>query len=765
MKHAIFRRGCGTAGAFVTVCIALGCISFSCGGGPNGLKVFSSSSASSKLTASATNLIFGNVAVDTSISQTFTLTNSGTAPIQVTNLTLTGERFSITGVTLPLNIPVGQTVTITLNFAPKADGMVSGTLSVESDAGTAPSTISLSGIGVAPVLSASLTTIDFRDIILGSSSTRVIVLTNTGIVNAIISQGTGAAGTGFSTPGLTLPQTITPGSTFNITVSFDPKVSETASGTLTVVSNATNSPITIPLSGTGGTALLTTDQPKINFGNVTLGSTPPPKTVTLTNNGTLSVTVSAVSAAPPAFSLAGLLPLPFTLTAGQSTGLNVVFSPTSGTVSGNLTVVSDATNSPLTISLSGTGGTSLLTALPTSINYDKVALGTIATQVITITNTDKFSVTISGAPITAAGNVFGTPGLTLPQTITPGSTFNITVSFDPQVSETASGTLTVVSNATNSSLTIPLSGTGATGGTASLTLPSVIDFGSVTLGSTPPPKTVTLTNNGTLSVTVSAVSAAPPAFSLAGLLPTPFTLTAGQSATFQVLFAPLITGSISGTLSVISNAKNSPTVAQLIGAVGPGGFITIIPSPTLDFGNVILGNSPILPVTVTNTGGATVTISQVMPTGSSTFILTPPPLPLILTPGQTTSFSLTFTPTGAAGVSGTLTITSDATNSPTNESLTGTGIHAVDLLWVPDLTQPSGVTVTGYNVYRQTAPGCSGTTVGKTILTGSPVAVPATTFTDTAVVSGQTYCYVVTALAGSVESATASPEAQSPIVP
>jgi fibronectin type 3 domain-containing protein len=95
-----------------------------------------------------------------------------------------------------------------------------------------------------------------------------------------------------------------------------------------------------------------------------------------------------------------------------------------------------------------------------------------------------------------------------------------------------------------------------------------------------------------------------------------------------------------------------------------------------------------------------------------------------------------------------VTITSNATNSPTTISLSGTGTDSVLLQWAASPT--AGVT---YNVYRGTSSGGESSTPLNTS------AVSATSYTDTNVTSGQTYFYIVEAVDSSGKS-TASNEVQ-----
>jgi fibronectin type 3 domain-containing protein len=114
--------------------------------------------------------------------------------------------------------------------------------------------------------------------------------------------------------------------------------------------------------------------------------------------------------------------------------------------------------------------------------------------------------------------------------------------------------------------------------------------------------------------------------------------------------------------------------------------------------------------------------------------------------GQSVPFTVTFAPQAAGSTPGSIVFDSDATNSPTTETLTGSGTqssqHTVALTWDPSTSQ-----VVGYNVYRRT--GSSGSYAR---INSSPNAT--TSYTDSSVQSGLTYDYVTTAIdASNVESA------------
>lgn len=120
----------------------------------------------------------------------------------------------------------------------------------------------------------------------------------------------------------------------------------------------------------------------------------------------------------------------------------------------------------------------------------------------------------------------------------------------------------MVSDASNPNLTIALFGTGIAAGqlTSSAT---ALNFGSVTVGTS---KTVTATLTATnASATVFSATSTSPEFSMGGFS-VPTTIAAGQSASFTLTFKPQTTGTSSGSISISSNAANSPTVATLTGS-------------------------------------------------------------------------------------------------------------------------------------------------------------------------------------------------------
>jgi Abnormal spindle-like microcephaly-assoc'd, ASPM-SPD-2-Hydin len=207
---------------------------------------------------------------------------------------------------------------------------------------------------------------------------------------------------------------------------------------------------------------LTPASASISFGDVQAGSS---ATLggSVTNTGQASVTISQVAASGTGFSVSGMTP-PVTLAVGGSASFSVTFAPASaGSLSGSVAIASNAANSTLTISLSGSGveqqtQSSLTVSSP--IVVGNVVEGLSGTQTGTLTasgaSVQVSSVTVDGTNPTE----FAISGLTFPVTVTTSQPVNFTVTFTPAAVGAASATASFASNASNSPAAASVSGTG-----------------------------------------------------------------------------------------------------------------------------------------------------------------------------------------------------------------------------------------------------------------------------------------------------------------
>jgi hypothetical protein len=190
----------------------------------------------------------------------------------------------------------------------------------------------------------------------------------------------------------------------------------------------------------------------------------------------------------------------------------------------------------------------------------------------------------------------------------------------------------------------------------------------------------------------------------------------------------------------------------------PSGSSLVLNASTssLNFGNVNAAAGGVdQTVTLTNGGTSNVTISKVSVSGAG-FTASGSASGLTLSPNQSTTVRATFDPSSTGNYSGALTISSNATNSPSSIALTGTGVtgtaHAVTLTW-----QSAGSGASGYNVYVGSASGGPYSRVNTSSVSG-------TTYVDSSVQSKQSYYFVVTALSGANKESAHSAEVKA-IVP
>lgn len=580
-------------------------------------------------------------------------------------------------------------------------------------------------------LQISPSSISFAPVAPGQKTTQTATLTNTGTESVTITQ-LALSSKEFSTSGLATPLSIGPGQSTKFQVTYTGTTSGDSSGTLSAMTSRGGGSSRVKLRGSKSGSTLSVSATALNFGNVLVNGSGT-QAVTLKNSGLSDIQVSQLGVTGGGFTTTGLL-APATIPAGQSVALQAKFTPTAaGAVTGAITITSDAQTATSAISLNGTGVTATYTMSlsPTSVNFGNVNTGSSATQNVQLSNTGNSSVTVS--QIAASGTGISVSGAATPLTIAPAQSVTLAVKFAPTTSGAATGSLTVTNNQGVNALAA-VTGTGVQAGLS--VTPSSASFGSVVTGNKNS-QTIQVKNGGTASLTISQATVTGTGFSLSGLV-TPLTLAPGQTGNFNVQFAPQAAGSVSGSVSISSNAPNSPAMVALSGT-GLAASYTISVNPgSLSFGSVNNGSSTTQGFTVTNTGNSNVAISGVTATGAGYSIVSGAGA-VTLSPNQSTSVSVQFAPSVAGTASGSATILSNASASTSSVALGGTGVapsaqHSVGLNWGASTTS-----VAGYYVYRSSVKGSS-----YARMTASPVG--GVSYADSSVQSGQTYYYVATSV-------------------
>jgi hypothetical protein len=262
----------------------------------------------------------------------------------------------------------------------------------------------------------------------------------------------------------------------------------------------------------------------------------------------------------------------------------------------------------------------------------------------------------------------------------------------------------------------------------------------------------TITNSGGSALTVSQITSSGTGFSFSGVNP-PVTLSTGQSFTFSATFTPTTVGSVTGALSIASNASNPNLSVGLSGSGVTTGLLAVSPT-TVSFGSVTVGSSAFQSGTLM-ASNAPVTISSIW-ANSSEFTVSGISVPTTIAAGSTATFKVVFAPQSSGTASASLGFVSDASNSPTLQTLSGTGVapvqHSVALTWNPSTSNG----VMGYNIYRGSVSGGPYTKMNTAL-------DPGTSDTDSSVQSGQTYYYVVTSVDSSGSESLFSNQVQAVI--
>jgi hypothetical protein len=427
--------------------------------------------------------------------------------------------------------------------------------------------------------------------------------------------------------------------------------------TLTSTSNAFVAMIS-PTNAPGFTLSPTS----LTFGAQSIGTVSTAQTVTLRNMGSALLSLSG-----------GAVTGDFALTdtcgtqvrGGSNCSISVTFSPTArGTRTGTLTLSDNATGSPQTLNLTGTGISPTATLSPSSMTFANDPLGvTSSSQAVTLTNSGTDPLTINGVNVSgdfAETNSCGT-------SLAAGGSCVINLTFTPTLAGTRTGTLAVTDDAPGSPQSVQLTGTGV--GPGVKLSPVSVDFGQQPVGTNSGYQQVILTNDGNAALSLLSLTITS-GFSQTNKCPA--SLPANGTCTYNVTFNPTVAGTIYGSLTISDNAPGSPHAVPLSGQAITGTAPEVwVSPPSLAFGlQPDTTTSSASSLTLKNTGNASLSITNIAIAGSFAETNT---CGTSLAAQSSCSINVTFTPTLAGPQSNTLTITDNASGSPQSVSLSGTG--------------------------------------------------------------------------------------------
>jgi HYDIN/CFA65/VesB family protein/centrosomal CEP192-like protein len=361
-------------------------------------------------------------------------------------------------------------------------------------------------------------------------------------------------------------QTLNNHESCELEVNFRPTENGHYSAALSVVGLSSTIINSSTVEGRGVEPLVVLSSSAINFGDQTVGQQGVPREVLMTNSGSSELSITDITASGD-FSVTD--DCGDSLAASESCSLEIDFEPTQlGATTGAITITDDASSSPQSIDLSGTGvapGTPDAGLSSHSVEFAPVVAGqTSSATDVTLTSTGTVDLEITDISASANFGVSDNCG----NTLTPGSSCTVSITFSPPEAADFSGTVTIESNASDSPQSISLSGIGVsqTGPQTSLSV-NALDFGEQVVDTESTARAITVTNSGTESLSISAVA-------LGGDNSTSYnkndnchaaTVAPGDSCTISVAFTPTADGSLAATVSITDNSASSPQSVSLTG--------------------------------------------------------------------------------------------------------------------------------------------------------------------------------------------------------
>ena len=654
---------------------------------------------------------FGPVAVhSTSASTLFQLTNATSSTVTTNGAATTGD-FSVATETtggLACNstaLQPGASCTVPIRFTPTATGTRSGQITIQTSAGNASAALTGTGSND-PGISFNPAEVRFDNVPGPSATQQTITLTNTGMVSASI--GIPAS----SDPHFSATSecaTLAPSTSCSITITYAPSAALSSSTLSIPVTTApagatVTTTYAVPLSGrytseSAGIQIIPGEHSTVNFGSASTDTLSSSRILHVNNlsGKALDIRVST----PRSFSVPSSTCA--ILAAGGSCDLTVQFDPqTAGSITGTVLVQGTPTDGSATQNglaylegygqgsggLAITGNLSVLGVL----SFGQVTSGQSAAETITLTNPVSATSTVTVRRIQSAPPFLTTT--TCGQPLAPGQSCTVTVTYAPVYQITGSVTLaaarvdtssiTIESNAADapqfvnlSAQAAPVTSASAMNGeplqTYSLSQGS-LTFATTAVGSSSAAQTITLTNTGTATVHIQALIPSA-GFAVSGNCTT---LLAGATCSISVVYLPQLTGTIAGTLEIESDAAASLEFVTLIGT-GSTASVSLSPQ-SLDFGRVLVGTSSSQLATLTNTGAAAITVNNVTLTGAdfspASTAAASSPCPTAgstLNAGASCTVAVTFKPSTAATLRGTLSVATSATPLPLTVALSGVG--------------------------------------------------------------------------------------------
>ncbi|WP_394825416.1 choice-of-anchor D domain-containing protein [Pendulispora albinea] len=629
---------------------------------------------------------FGSQRVGTtSAAQTFSVQNQGTEDLSVTSFGTTGSFAIQSAPGTPFVLAAGQAAAVAIAFAPTASGPASGSLTVTSTDARPPVVVPLAGTGVAPAVAASPNPKDFGPLPIGSNVNGIVTITNTGNDTLSVSDIAvrGPEASEFTLVAPPIAPRIPAGQSVPLTVRFAPSGHGFRSAEIVIVSDAANEPtLRSALGGIGQGPAMEVAPLSVDFGGANVNTNAAPRAVEVRNVGETPLRIASASFSNGDFGTQAAFPLD--VAPGGRAELALTFRPSAvGQRTARVTLTSNDPLRPTAeIELAGEGTSPTVSVTPPSVDFGDVRVGSPPlAKSVTIANTGTGPLVITRAVVNGPNAAqFPLSPVTLPLTIAPGQESTLTVTYGPTAVGASTATLSLDSNdPASATVAVPLAGKGVSSVIA--LQPSMLDFGAQLVSRTSAARTAEITNTGTASLNITALTlggAQLDMFAIANAPDLPATVAPGAKLALSLTFKPTAIGAAAGELAIVSDDPTMPRAVLTLKGSAVSQLLSVTPT-SLDFGVLKVGaKAAAKPVTITNTGGDPIALTDgvLEGAGASSFEVTR--LTGSLDPGKTATVNVTYTARAAGDAVATLKLGATDTAIPKAQiALRGRGVSSL----------------------------------------------------------------------------------------
>lgn len=625
-------------------------------------------STSAGIFVDKTTINFGNVTIKDTKTENILVSNISVDDIDLVlrSVTTTNPLFKETIDTF--RIEKGNALQIPVTFMPVNVALQTGKLRIESNDQFLPVVeVDLQGTGiVAPNILLSTTQISFGNVEIGKTIKKTFQIFNSGVSTLNVSNVV-TNNSKFSV--IPSNASIVPNGTVSFEVSFTPLDTTTVLGKISITSNDPDSPASyINLQGTGLTSSIEIEQQNLSFGNVSIGDTKV-MSLMISNKSSVVLIIDSVEISDSNFSISETFPIEIQ----TYKALEVRFEPDSiGLVQGSLVVFSNDLNNPeKIIDLTGSGVTPDISVQPNFLNFFNVAVGQNSSLSISISNIGLGRLVVSN--IESDESTFSPSVSSI--VVEPKQTQTINVIFTPTEMGQKSGFVTFTNNDPDSpDIVISVTGFGAY--PVAEVSPMSINFGPVVINSTKESE-VRVNNLGRAELDVSMGSSSPQYTTSTSSL----RVQQNGSESFKVTFAPSSVSSFTGFINLSTNDPEHSSIPIVVTGSGIVAPKIVVNPRSLSFGEVAMGSSKQLILTISNQGTQLLTFdtsieNPIRPGRPPTFVVSPTEGSVPISSNK--QLTASFRPGDPEQLSGTLKITSNDLSEPLIEiSLQGSGKPAV----------------------------------------------------------------------------------------